>query len=65
MIEIGTSPLAKVRNAGISGSVITLAVYLSGKLGYPVPADIATAFVTLVTYLAAYITPLTRKDLKK
>lgn len=65
MIEIGTSPLAKVRNAGISGSIVTLAVYLSGRFGHPVPADVAAACVAIITYLSAYITPLMEREIKK
>lgn len=50
-----TSP--KVAAGGITGAAALVIVYVAGLFGLDVPAEVAIAAVTVVSFVAGYFTP--------
>lgn len=50
-------PVPKVTSAGAAGALTTLAVFIAGRFGVDVPADVAAAGTTIIATVAAYMTP--------
>ena len=49
------TPTNKVAAAGIAGALSVFVIYLVGAIfGIEVPAEVASAFTTLVAFVAAY-----------
>lgn len=46
----------KVQASGISGSVVVVLLYLANRFGIAMPAEVASAIVVIVTFLAGYLT---------
>jgi hypothetical protein len=55
MNEPSLVPVPKVAAAGIAGVVSILVVLLANMFGFEVPAEVASAFTTLVAFIAGYM----------
>lgn len=54
-------PEKKVTAAGVSAAAATLIIFITGLFGLEVTAEQAAAAVTVVAFVAAYLTPHTRR----
>lgn len=50
-------PRPKVAAAGIGGAASILLVWVAGLLGLEVPAEVAAAFSTVVSFAAGWLQP--------
>ena len=48
------APTQKVAAAGIGGSLAIVLVYVIGQFGVDLPAEVAAAVATIVSFLAGY-----------
>lgn len=48
-------PTAKVATGGIAGALTLLVVFIVGKFGVDVPAEVAAAVTVLISFAASYI----------
>lgn len=51
------APVPKVAAAGLSAAIVTLIVFAAKSFGYPIPAEVAAAAVTVVSSVAGYWAP--------
>lgn len=45
----------KTTAAGIAGAVTLVIVFVLGRLGVEIPADVAAAVTTIIAFVAAYL----------
>jgi len=45
----------KTTAAGIAGAVTLVIVFVLGRLGVDIPADVAAAVTTIIAFVAAYL----------
>ena len=55
MTPNNATPTPKVAAAGVAGAFTVLVVYIVGLAGLDVPAEVASAFTTLIAFAAGYI----------
>ncbi|MDP9456959.1 MAG: hypothetical protein M3Q49_11630 [Actinomycetota bacterium] len=50
-----SAPTPKIAAAGIGGAIATILVWVVGLLGLEVPAEVAAAFATVISFAAGYL----------
>lgn len=55
--ENSATPVPKVIAAGVAGSVTIIVVWVAGRAGIDVPAPVAAAFTTVLSFVAGYFAP--------
>ena len=45
---------SKVRAAGLAGIIVTIIIWAAGYAGIDVPAEVAAALVTVVTFIVGF-----------
>ena len=50
-----SKPVPKVAAGGVGGAVSIVIVWVASQLGLDVPAEVASAFTTVVAFVAGYL----------
>jgi hypothetical protein len=55
-------PIRKVLASGIVGAIVTLIISIAEGQGYKISPEVAASLVTVLTFLAGYLTPPSGDD---
>lgn len=53
--QASSMPTQKVAAAGISGAVSIVLIYIASQLGLELPAEVAAAITTIVSFASGYL----------
>jgi len=62
MRQKSASPTRKVQVGALSGAISTVIVFLVEQYGIQIPAAVASAITTIVTFLISYSVPPSEQD---
>lgn len=57
MNKINQPASGKTVLTGAAGAAVTLIVYIGAMIGFEIPVEVATAALTVITFLIAYFVP--------